>query len=52
MIRVIMTAVMAIEKVKTRKRGVDHQGLVIKVKNASPEKKHGENDCKPCSTFG
>ena len=29
MIRVIMTAVMAMEKVKTRKRGVDHQGLVI-----------------------
>jgi len=26
--------------------------LVLKVKNASPEKKHGENNCKPCSTFG
>jgi flagellar assembly factor FliW len=27
-----MTVVMAMEKVRTRKRGVDHQGVVIKAK--------------------
>lgn len=52
MIRVIMTAVMAMEKVKTRERGIDHQGMVIKVINATPEKRHGKNKYKPCSTLG
>ena len=28
----IMTVVMAMEKVRTRKRGVDHQGVVIRAK--------------------